>query len=103
MTETETVHDTFDRSVEEGAVRLERSLPSLVATGLVGGLDVSVGVFATFIVRSHTHDQLLGALAFGAGFLALALARSELFSENFLVPINAVVARRAPWRSVLRL
>src|SRR4051794_40375698 len=103
MPETETVHDTFDRSVEEGVVRLERSLPSLIATGLVGGLDVSVGVFAMFVVHERTGNELLGALAFGIGFLALTLARSELLTENFLVPINTVVAKRAPWWSVLRL
>jgi formate/nitrite transporter FocA (FNT family) len=103
MAETETVHDAFDRSVEEGAVRLERSLPSLIATGLVGGLDVSVGVLAMFIVHHATGNELLGALAFGIGFLALTLARSELFTENFLIPINTVVAGRAPWWSVLRL
>jgi formate/nitrite transporter FocA (FNT family) len=100
---TETVQDAFSRSVEEGVVRLERSTASLVATGLVGGLDVGVGVFAMFIVEHETGERLLGALAFGIGFLALTLARSELFTENFLVPINAVVAKRAPWWSVLRL
>jgi formate/nitrite transporter FocA (FNT family) len=103
MSQTETVHDAFDRSVEEGVVRLERSTASLVATGLVGGLDVGIGVFAMYIVEQETGNRLLGALAFGIGFLALTLARSELFTENFLVPINAVVAKRAPWWSVLRL
>lgn len=103
MAETETVRDAFERSVDEGKVRLERSLPSLVATGIVGGLDVGVGVFAMFIVHQRTGNALLGALAFGIGFLALTLARSELFTENFLVPINAVVAGEAPWWSVLRL
>src|SRR4051812_47594495 len=78
-------------------------MPSLVATGLVGGLDVGVGVFAMFIVHERTGNELLGALAFGIGFLALTLARSELLTENFLVPINTVVAKRAPWWSVLRL
>jgi formate/nitrite transporter FocA (FNT family) len=100
---SETVQDAFARSVEEGVVRLERSSASLIATGLVGGLDVGVGVFALFIVEHETGSRLLGALAFGIGFLALTLARSELFTENFLVPINAVVEKRAPWWSVLRL
>ena len=99
----ETVADAFDRSVEEGHQRLTRSVPSLVATGIVGGLDVSVGIFAMLIVHHATGSEVLGALAFGVGFLALTLARSELFTENFLVPINAVVAARAPWWSVLRL
>jgi formate/nitrite transporter FocA (FNT family) len=99
----ENVNEAFERSIEEGVVRLERSLPSLVATGIVGGLDVGVGVFAMYVVHAETGSQLLGALAFGIGFLALTMANSELFTENFLVPINAVVARRAPWWSVPRL
>src|SRR3954469_15763732 len=103
MPETETVHDTFHRSVEEGGVRLERSLPSLIATGLVGGLDVSVGGFTMFVAHERTGNELLGALAFGIGFLALTLARSELLTENFLVPVNAVVTGKAAWWSIPRL
>jgi formate/nitrite transporter FocA (FNT family) len=98
------VVDAFQRSVDEGEHRLERSWPALVATGFVGGLDVSTGVFAMLLVIEKTHgNKLLGALAFGIGFLALTLASSELFTENFLIPINAVVARKAPWWSPLRL
>lgn len=93
----------FHASVDEGVRRLERPLISLVATGLVGGLDVSVGVFALLIVERETGSRLLGALAFGIGFVALTLASSELFTENFMVPIAAVIARDAPWWSVLRL
>jgi formate-nitrite transporter family protein len=93
----------FRRSVDEGVQRLERPLPSLLATGLVGGLDVSLGVFAMLIVTHETGSRVLGALAFGIGFLALTLASSELFTENFLVPVTAVVAKDAPWWSVLRL
>jgi formate/nitrite transporter FocA (FNT family) len=100
---TRSVQETFHRSVDEGVMRLERPLGGLVATGMVGGLDVSIGVIALLLVEAHTHDHLLGSLAFGIGFLALTLAGSELFTENFLVPIMAVVAKDAPWWSVLRL
>ena len=93
----------FRRSVEEGVARLERPWPQLAATGMVGGLDVSVGVLAMLVVEHQTGQPLLGALAFGIGFLALTLANSELFTENFLVPVAAVVAKDAPWWSVLRL
>ena len=89
--------------MDEGVNRLERPLGGLVATGLVGGLDVSIGVIALLLVESQTHNHLLGSVAFGIGFLALTLANSELFTENFLVPIMAVVARDAPWWTVLRL
>ncbi len=47
--------------------------------------------------------MLLGALAFSIGFIALSLARSELFTEGFLVPIAAVVAKRVSARSLGRL
>jgi len=84
----------FERSVDEGIERVERSWPELIATGLVGGLDVSIGVFAMFVVRTETHSVVLASLAFSIGFVALTLAGSELFTENFLVPIMAVVADR---------
>ena len=93
----------FHRSVDEGVRRLERPITGLIATGLVGGLDVGVGVFALLIVEHETGSHLLGSLAFGIGFIALTLASSELFTENFLVPITAVVARDAPWWSIARL
>src|SRR5205823_4404668 len=88
------VEEAFERGVAEGTHRLDRSLPSLIATGLVGGLDLGIGVFAMLIVRQETGSKLLGALAFGLGFIALTLAGSELFTENFLIPITAVIVIR---------
>jgi len=93
----------FHRSVDEGTQRLERPIGTLLATGIVGGIDVSVGVLGLLVVVHESGNRLLGALAFGIGFLALTLANSELFTENFLVPITAVVARDAKWPAVLRL
>jgi formate/nitrite transporter FocA (FNT family) len=70
---------------------------------MVGGLDVGFGAFALFIVKQATGNELLAALAFGVGFIALTLANSELFTEDFLVPIAALVARRATKVDLLRL
>jgi formate/nitrite transporter FocA (FNT family) len=65
----------------------------------VGGVDISVGVFALLVVEQATGEPLLGALAFAIGFLALTLGSSELFTENFLIPVSALAAGRAgPWR-----
>lgn len=97
------LQQTLQESVEEGVFRLRRSWPSLLATGFVGGLDVSVGVFAMLLVKTHNGSDLLGALAFGIGFIALTMAGSELFTENFLMPVTAVVTGRATWREVVRL
>lgn len=97
------VEDAFDRLVEEGEDRLSRPWLPLVSTGLLGGIDVGTGVLAYLVVLAQTGDHLLAGLAFSVGFVALLLARSELFTENFLVPVTAVVARRGTMRQLLRL
>jgi len=100
---SEELQQTFDRTVEEGVYRINRSTQSLLATGLVGGLDVAMGVFALLLVKTETKSEAAAALAFSIGFIALTLANSELFTENFLVPVAAVAARRGRLQNVLRL
>lgn len=97
------LEEAFDRLLAEGTERLERPLLSLVATGIVGGIDVSVGVLACLVTDSKTGQPLLGAAAFTIGFVALLLARGELFTENFLVPVTARVAGRGSWFQLARL
>jgi formate/nitrite transporter FocA (FNT family) len=94
---------TFDRLVDEGEQRLGRTWTGLASTALLGGTDVGAGAIALLIVEHETGSVLLAGLAFSIGFLALTLAHSELFTEKFLVPVTAVVAKRAPFRSLLRL
>jgi formate/nitrite transporter FocA (FNT family) len=94
---------TLQRTVDEGVFRLTRSTPALLATGLVGGADVAVGVFALLIVRTATGSEMAAALAFSIGFMALTLASSELFTEDFLVPIAALLAAKSRVRDLLRL
>jgi formate/nitrite transporter FocA (FNT family) len=95
--------ETFLRTVAEGEHRLTRSWPGLLATGVVGGLDVGLGVLGLLLVKEATGSSLLAGLAFGIGFIALTLAQSELFTENFLVPVAAVTARRASIGKLFRL
>lgn len=97
------LEQAFDRLVEEGQQRLERPLLALVSTGLLGGIDVGLGVLAYFVVKEHTGDTILAGLAFSIAFVALLLARSELFTENFLVPVSAVVARSGTLLGLARL
>lgn len=97
------LRDAFHLSVDEGKARLHRSRSNLVATGLVGGFDVGLGVLALLVVEEATGSRMLGALAFTIGFLALSLGKSELFTENFLLPVAAVVAKRAKARTLARL
>jgi formate/nitrite transporter FocA (FNT family) len=97
------VEDAFDRLVEEGHTRLTRPLLPLLSTGFVGGVDVGMGVLIYLVVKTETGDSLLAAATFTFGFVALLLARSELFTENFLVPVIAVVARRGTVLQLARL
>jgi formate/nitrite transporter FocA (FNT family) len=88
------VEEGFDRVVTEGSERLGRSVLNVLVTGLFGGLEVGLGIMGYLAVLHETGSHLLGGLAFGIGFIALHLAHSELFTENFLMPIAAVVAKQ---------
>lgn len=96
------IEEAFERLLEEGRDRLERPAVSLIVTAALGGIDVGVGVLAYLTVLHDTGQKLLAALAFSIGFIALLLARSELFTENFLVPVTAAAATRE-WGRLLRL
>jgi len=98
-----TPESAFERTLAEGRRRLGRSTAALIATGFVGGVDVATGVLALLVVKEATGSDMWAGLAFAIGFVALTMARSELFTENFLVPVIAVIARKCTVRNLLRL
>ncbi len=100
---TEEKDEALDRVVLEGRPRLYRSTWDLLATGVVAGIEVGVGVLAMLVVVHETDSLLLGALAFSVGLIALRLGHSELFTEGFHVPVMVVVAGEARWVHLLRL
>lgn len=83
----------FHNVVGEGADRLSRTFRATLVTGFLGGIEVGVGVLAYLGVLYETDNQLLAGLAFSIGLIALLMAHSELFTENFLMPIAALFAR----------
>lgn len=97
------LEEAFDRLVEQGEARLGRPWTTLVVTGLLGGIDIGTGVLAYLIVAHATGSPILAGIAFGIGFVALLLANSELFTENFLVPVTAVAARHGSLAGLVRL
>ncbi|HET6916193.1 MAG TPA: formate/nitrite transporter family protein [Acidimicrobiales bacterium] len=97
------VEQAFLGVVDEGRRRLSRPGIPLLATGAVGGVDVGTGVLALILVKHETGSNLLAGLAFSIGFIALTLARSELFTEDFLIPVSTVIARQARARMLIRL
>jgi formate/nitrite transporter FocA (FNT family) len=99
--------EIYARAREEGRRRLSRPLLELAATALVGGFDVSFGVVAFALTAgaaaAHFGASLahtFGAIAFGIGFVFVVVGKSELFTENFLVPIAGLERNR---RSLLKL
>lgn len=95
--EDESVSHALEGAAETGEWRLRRNAVSLLATGAIAGIDVGIGVLAKLSVMEATGSALLGGLAFGIGFIAILLGKSELFTENFLVPVTAWLrSRRTP-------
>lgn len=97
------VEEAYERLVAEGHERLDRPLLPLLSTGLLGGVDVGVGVLIYLVVEARTDNALLASLAFTIGFVALLLAKSELFTENFLVPVISVIAKVGTLGQLVRL
>lgn len=100
--------DVWDRSFEEGERRIKRRMPGQASTGLLGGFDVMLGLAVVFsltgalmTVTSEELAHAIGALPFGLAFVFLTIGRSELFTENFLVPVGAFLARRGTARELL--
>ncbi|GAA1148763.1 formate/nitrite transporter family protein [Nesterenkonia lutea] len=91
----EELQNSFDNTVGEGAERLQRTFRAMLITGFFGGMEVGLGVMAYLAVLHETDDHLLAGLAFSVGLIAILLAHSELFTEDFLMPIAAVVSREA--------
>jgi len=93
----------FEDVVGEGVDRLSRTLRATLITGFLGGVEIGVGVLAYLGVLYETDSQLLAGLAFTIGLIALLLAHSELFTENFLMPIAALVAREGTLGQLAKL
>lgn len=60
-------------------------------------------MLALLLTEHATRSALLGGLAFSIGLVAITLARSELFTEDFLIPVSAVISRQVQLPLLLRL
>jgi formate/nitrite transporter FocA (FNT family) len=91
----------YEATREEGRRRLSRPLLELAATALVGGFDVAFGVAAYALAAAAVggdRGRIAGAIAFGIGFVFIVVGKSELFTENFLIPIAGLRPReRGSW------
>jgi formate/nitrite transporter FocA (FNT family) len=103
-------HEMFARTREEGERRLTRSTLELASTSLVAGFDVVFGVIAlaaaTAAMTPHfgsTAAHFFGSLGFGIAFIFIVVGRSELFTENFLVPVTALRRGSLSWLKLAQL
>jgi formate-nitrite transporter family protein len=96
------IERTLDAIVREGRPRLYRTVPELLASGTIAGVEISLGVLAFLAVEEATGSKLLAGIAFSIGFIALLLGNSELFTEGFLVPVTVVVAKEATYLRLAR-
>ena len=97
------LHESFENTVTEGGERLHRTFRTVLVTGMFGGLEVGLGVMAYLAVMHQTGDHLLAGIAFSVGLIALFLAHSELFTENFLMPVAAVAAKEGSLKQLGKL
>ncbi len=102
--------EIFKASVEVGEARLKRSWLEMSMSGLIAGMNVTFGIIASSYVAAATSPfvginvaKILGALFFPIGFMFLMIGKSELFTENFLVPVSAVIAKRGKIKQLLKL
>lgn len=90
-------HEMFARTRDEGERRLNRAKLDLTTTSLTAGFDIVFGVIAIASATALLTPQLgpsaahfVGSLFFGIAFIFIVVGRSELFTENFFVPITAL-------------
>ncbi len=107
------VGEIAERAADVGQERLARSNLDIFLTGIIGGVEVSLGALAAMLVvgaaltafpgMSLYTALALGGLAFPVGFIFVIMGRSELFTENFLIPVVAVLNRERSLRSLVEL
>jgi len=121
MTHSGTEDDVLEHETEQiaehasevGAERLDRSPYEALITAIIGGGEVSIGGLAAMTVVGALLTSspglnlyaavAAGGVAFPIGFLLVILGRSELFTENFLIPVAAVLKRERSVGSLLTL
>ena len=102
--------EIVEKGTNVGTSRLERPFVPEALAAFLGAMSISFGAVAMSIAGGYGAElggeparRLFGALAFPIGFVILLIGKSELFTENFLLPVLGVLEKRAPLRSLLRV
>ena len=97
----------FQRAIETGIKRLSRPWLEMLMSGIIGAIHVTFGAVAMAAAAGATANSklstLIGALFFPIGFILLKLSHSELFTENFLVPVIPVLEGEEKMEKLIKL
>lgn len=93
-----------------GERRLERPAIGDAITAFIGGMSICFGVIAMAWAgaslggtASPSPAHLVGSLAYPIGFVILLVGKSELFTENFLLPVTGVLEGHGQFGQLLGL
>lgn len=100
----------FEQETHEAVGELQRPAVGLLASGLVAGFGVGLGVLAAVIVLTHfdgVRDGLLArfllANALAIGFIVVIMAHTDLFTEYTTIAIFPVLTGQATLSELARL
>ncbi|MBD8494355.1 formate/nitrite transporter family protein [Pseudomonas syringae] len=81
----------------QGDHELERTVAALWWSALAAGLTMGLSLMAMGLLRSRLGDSdashVIASLGYSAGFLAVILARQQLFTENTLTAVLPVMSK----------
>jgi formate/nitrite transporter FocA (FNT family) len=97
----ENIREPAEKEIERPAAAL---LWSALASGLAIGFSFLAAAFTSHLAPDH-YRTAAAAAAYPLGFIFVIMARSELFTENTLVPVVPFLERRdsETFRKLLRL
>src|SRR5579859_7863651 len=97
----DSAQQVFEPLVAKGEAELQRSLPDLIISGLIAGLDIGFGPLAMAVVAGRLHETFhvsteqaifFGSFLYPLGFIFVVMGQSELFTENTLTPVVGLLA-----------
>jgi formate/nitrite transporter FocA (FNT family) len=100
---------TYEVIRREGLRELERSTGALAWSGLAAGLSMGFSFLVQGLIQSRLPDApwrpLVATFGYTVGFVIVILGSQQLFTENTLMPIVPLLAKRTMERlwNVLRL
>jgi formate/nitrite transporter FocA (FNT family) len=102
-----TAHEILDAVLDEARDEVRRSPGALAFSGLAGGLTAGLTGLAVASIRavggSNPIMELVSLLAYPTGFIAVIIARQQLFTENTLYPVVLVLDERKYLGATARL